>query len=88
MANLRSSSFDYAGKGAKHFASQQSIMEKVRDMANIKEVKPDEIKPEAPMEQVFGGANTHYSNGNQPHLAVDAENMGAFSYANTHRDVE
>ena len=75
MANLRSSSFDYAGKGAKHFASQQSIMEKVRDMANIKEVKPDEIKPEAPMEQVFGGANTHYSNGNQPHLAVDAENM-------------
>jgi hypothetical protein len=75
MANLRRTSFDYAGTGAKHFASQQAVMEKVRSMANIKEVSPDDIKPEAPMKQVFGGANTHYSNGNQPQLAVDAENM-------------
>jgi len=75
MANLRSTSFDYAGKGAEHFASQQSVMERVREMANIREVRPDEITPEAPVQQVFGGANTHYSNGNQPHLAVDAENM-------------
>jgi hypothetical protein len=75
MANLRSTSFDYAGTGSKHFASQQAIMEKVRDMANIQEVRPDDARPEPHMKKVFGGANTHYSNGNQPHLAVDAENM-------------
>jgi len=75
MATLRSTSFDYAGIGDKFFDSQNKIMQTVRDNANIKEVRPDQISPEAPAQQVFGVANTHYSNGNQPHLAVDAENM-------------
>ncbi len=75
MANLRTTSFNYVGKGAEHFSAQQDIMEKVRNMATIKEVRSDEIRPEVPMKQVFGGANTHYSNGNQPQLVIDAENM-------------
>ena len=75
MATMRSSSFDYAGVGDKVFNIQSRLMETVRNDANIKEVTPDQITPEAPAQQVFGGSNTHYSNGNQPHLAVDAENM-------------
>ena len=75
MASLRKTSFDYKGAAAEHFAAQHKVMEAVRDSANIQEVRADDVNPEVPHAQVFGGAVTHYSNGNQPLLAVDAAGM-------------
>ena len=75
MATMKKTSFNYSGAGAKHFSTQQQVMESVRDSATIKEVNINDVSPESPNAQIFGGANTHYSNGNQPLKVVDAGSM-------------
>jgi hypothetical protein len=72
MASLKKTGFNYSGAGAKHFSAQHKVMESVRDSANITEVNIDDVSPQSPNAQIFGGANTHYSNGNQPLKVVDA----------------
>jgi len=75
MANLKNTSFNYAGAGAKHFSAQQKVMESVRDSSNIKEVNINDLSAESNNAKIFGGANTHYSNGNQPLRVVDASGL-------------
>jgi hypothetical protein len=75
MASLKKTSFNYSSAGAKHFSAQQKVMESVRDSANINEVNINDVRPENGNAKIFGGANTHYSNGNQPLKVIDASGL-------------